>query len=65
MEYSNDSLDYSIEGLANECVEFVEEMQRNLSAAPNTKIKQELKADINVNLESLKKKLNQLASMGS
>jgi len=65
MEYSNDSLDYSIEGLANECVEFVEEMQRNLSAAPNTKIKQELKADINANLESLKKKLNQLASMGS
>jgi len=59
-EYSNDSLDFSIEGLVNECVEYIEDMQRQLSDMPITQIKQELKADINTNLESLKGKMNEI-----
>jgi len=59
-EYSNDSLDFSVEGLVNECVEYIEDMQRQLSDMPITQIKQELKADINTNLESLKKKINEI-----
>ena len=59
-EYSNDSLDFSVQGLVNECVEYIEDMQRQLSDMPITQIKQELKADIKTNLESLKKKINEI-----
>jgi hypothetical protein len=57
MEYSNDSLDYSSQGLANQCIEFVEDMENNISEMD---IDQELKGELHTNLESLKKKLNEL-----
>ena len=57
MEYSNDSLDYSPQGLANQCIEFVEDMENNIS---DMNIDQELKGELHTNLESLKKKLNEL-----
>jgi hypothetical protein len=57
MEYSNDSLDYSSQGLANQCIEFVEDMENNISEMD---IDQEIKGELHTNLESLKKKLNEL-----
>jgi hypothetical protein len=57
MEYSNDSLDYSPQGLANQCIEFVEDMENNIS---DMNIDQELKGELHTNLESLRKKLNEL-----
>ena len=59
-EYSSDSIDFSVTGIVNECIEYIEDMQRQLSEMPITQIKQELKADINTNLESLKKKINEI-----
>jgi len=57
MEYSNDSLDYSSQGLANQCIEFVEDMENSIS---QMNIDQEIKGELRTNLESLKKKLNEL-----
>jgi len=57
MEYSNDSLDYSSQGLANQCIEFVEDMENNIAEMD---IDQEIKGELHTNLESLKKKLNEL-----
>ena len=57
MEYSNDSLDYSSQGLANQCIEFVEDMENNISQMD---MDQEIKGELHANLESLKKKLNEL-----
>jgi hypothetical protein len=64
MEYSNDSLDFSTEGIANQCIEYIHEMQRNLSLAPNSKIDGEFRSELNTNLESLIKKLNELVMKG-
>lgn len=59
-EYSSDTIDFSVTGIVNECVGYIEDMQRQLSDMPITQIKQELKADINTNLESLKGKMNEI-----
>lgn len=58
MEYSNDSLDFSPVGLAVECVEFLESLDRYVQAANN--IEQEAKAELHKDFEQLKHKLNQL-----
>jgi len=57
LEYSNDSIDFSSQGLANECIEYVEDMENNISEMA---IDQELKGELRANLESLRKKLNEL-----
>lgn len=57
-EYSNDSLDFSPTGLAVECVEFLESLDRYVQAATN--IEQEAKAELHKDFEQLRHKLNQL-----
>lgn len=57
-EYSNDSLDFSSIGLAVECVEFIEDLDRFVQSANN--IEQEAKAELHKDFEQLRHKLNQL-----
>jgi len=59
-EYASDTIDFSMSGIVNQCVEYIEAMQRELSDMPITQIKPELKADINTNLEGLKGKINEI-----
>jgi hypothetical protein len=56
-EYSNDNIDMSTQGIANQCIEFVEDMENNIAEMD---IDQEAKGELHTNLESLKKKLNEL-----
>ena len=58
MEYSNDSLDFSPVGLAVECVEFLECLDRYVQAATN--IEQEAKSELHKDFQQLRHKLNQL-----
>jgi nuclear transport factor 2 (NTF2) superfamily protein len=58
-EYSNENIDFSPQGMANQCIEYVEDMENRIS---ELKIDQEIKGELHVNLESLKKKLNELVS---
>jgi hypothetical protein len=58
-EYSNDNIDFSAQGIANQCIEYVEDMETKIQ---ELKIDQEIKGEIHTNLESLRYKLNQLVS---
>ena len=58
-EYSNENIDFSPQGMANQCIEFVEDMETRIS---EMEIGQEFKGELHNNLESLRKKLNDLVS---
>jgi uncharacterized protein YpbB len=58
-EYANDSVDFSPVGMANQCIEFVEDMENRIA---EMQIDQEFKGELHTNLESLRKKLNDLVS---
>lgn len=58
-EYSNDNIDFSPQGMANQCIEYIEDMENRIQ---EMNIDQEFKGELHTNLESLRKKLNELVT---